>query len=115
MIEQMANADVEHLWARFVNHFWGSLEGDKAIVLKHIRAVLDYHEESRVPPHQPSIPDDPVDVVREIIARRKISANKLATSAGIAPSTLNRALNNPKHKFMLSTRTLKKIRDWDER
>lgn len=59
------------------------------------------------------IPDDPLDIIREILARRKISANLLATSCGLSPSTLNRALNNPQHKFMLSTRTLKKIRDWD--
>lgn len=58
-------------------------------------------------------PQDPLDIVREILARRKVSANSLATSCGLAPSTLNRALNNPDHRFMLSTRTLKKIVDWD--
>lgn len=41
-----AQADIEHLWARFVNHYWDCLEGDKAIVLKHIRSVLDYHMEN---------------------------------------------------------------------
>lgn len=61
----------------------------------------------------PHSEDDPLAVVREIIERRSLSANKLATKVGIAPSTLNRALNKPDHKFMLSTRTLKKIREWD--
>lgn len=59
------------------------------------------------------LPEDPVDIVREVISRRKVSANKLAALCGLAASTLNRALNNPKHKFMLSTRTLRKIKEWD--
>lgn len=33
----------EHLWGRFVNHYWDSLEWEKDIVLLHIKAVLDYH------------------------------------------------------------------------
>ncbi|SFL99911.1 hypothetical protein SAMN03159423_4811 [Bradyrhizobium sp. NFR13] len=39
----------EHLWGRFVNHYWDSLEGDKAIVLLHVRAVLDYHAANALP------------------------------------------------------------------
>lgn len=56
---------------------------------------------------------DPLEIIREVIARRGISANRLAELCGLAPSTLNRALNNPAHQFMISTRTLKKITDWD--
>jgi putative transcriptional regulator len=57
--------------------------------------------------------DDPIAFVREILSRRGISATALASAAGLAASTLNRALNKPDHKNILSTRTLQKIRDWD--
>lgn len=57
--------------------------------------------------------EDPVKYVRSVLERRDISANKLATECKIAPSTLNRALNDPKHKCVLSTRTLRKIKEWD--
>lgn len=60
-----------------------------------------------------SFTDDPLDIVRDVIKRRKISATKLALACGLAASTLNKALNNPKHGTILSTRTLQKIRDWD--
>lgn len=56
---------------------------------------------------------DPIGIIKEIIERRGISANRLANFCELSPSTLNRALNNPDHKFMISTRTLKKITDWD--
>jgi transcriptional regulator with XRE-family HTH domain len=57
--------------------------------------------------------DDPVAFVREVISRRKISPNKLAALTGLVASTLTRALNNPNHKCVLSTRTIRKIKDWD--
>lgn len=61
-----------------------------------------------------TIVGSPVDYVRSVLVRHNISANKLATNAGIAPSTLNRALNDPNHTCTLSTTTLRKIRHWDE-
>lgn len=66
-----------------------------------------------VKPPSPEEVYDPLALVQEIIERRSISASKLALNVGISPSTLNRALNNPNHKFMLSTRTLQKIKEWD--
>lgn len=59
-------------------------------------------------------PLDPVAIVREILERRGISANKLAESVGLAASTLNRALNNPEYTGTLSTRTINKIIAWDQ-
>ena len=59
------------------------------------------------------IVDDPMAFVREVIDRRGISLGALAIAAKIAPSTLTRALNDPSHKFTLSTKTIQKIREWD--
>lgn len=81
---------------------------------KVVSASDDRHDDGRDNEDAASdVTDDPVAFVRSVIARRKISANKLAAKAGIAASTLNRALNNPKHTCILSTRTLQKIRQWD--
>lgn len=45
-----ADAGIDHLWGRFVNHYWDSLEADKEIVLPHVKAVLDYHRENSALP-----------------------------------------------------------------
>lgn len=58
--------------------------------------------------------DDPVGYVREVLDRHDISASKLADKAGLAASTLYRALNDPNHRCILSGRTLRKIKQWDE-
>lgn len=41
--------DQLQLWGRFVNHYWDSLEGNKEIVLDHIKSVLDYHYADSAP------------------------------------------------------------------
>lgn len=35
--------DIDYLFGIFVNHYWDSLEGDKHLILNHIRSVIDYH------------------------------------------------------------------------
>jgi hypothetical protein len=50
--------DGEQLWGRFVNHYWDSFEGNKELVLKHVRAVLDYHAANSAPPEQPAAPKE---------------------------------------------------------
>lgn len=47
--------------------------------------------------------------IRHVMTEKNMSAAALANVSGISPSTLTRALNNPKHKFTLSTKTLEKI------
>lgn len=47
--------------------------------------------------------------VRFVLGETHQSPHSLATKAGIAPSTLTRALNDPKHKFKLSMATIEKI------
>jgi hypothetical protein len=55
----------------------------------------------------------PLETVREIMIRRKLTLGGLASKVGIAPSTLTRAMNDQGHKFTLSTKTLNKIIEWD--
>lgn len=50
--------------------------------------------------------------VRFVLEQMHISPHALATGAGIAPSTLSRALNDPKHKFSLSGKTIEKIAEF---
>lgn len=57
--------------------------------------------------------DDPLEYVKEVLSRRNISATQLARQCGLAASTLNRALNKPDHKCILSGRTIRKIKEWD--
>jgi len=52
-----------------------------------------------------------LDYIREVMSRTNMSATALAAKAGIASTTLTRALNSPDHKFRLSLTTLTKIRD----
>jgi hypothetical protein len=47
--------------------------------------------------------------VRHVLSECRLSARGLAIAAGISPSTLTRALNDPKHKFTLSMKTIEKI------
>ena len=58
-------------------------------------------------------PIEPIRIVRGICNRRNVSLGGLATAAGVAPSTLARAMNDPDHKFELSVKTLNKIIAWD--
>lgn len=57
---------------------------------------------------------DPRAYVQGVLDRHQITPNGLATKVGLSGSTLSRAMNDPKHKFMLSTRTLQKIKEWDQ-
>lgn len=50
-----------------------------------------------------------IDYVRTVMARTGLSATALANRAGIASTTLTRAMNDPHHKFQLSLSTLQKI------
>jgi transcriptional regulator with XRE-family HTH domain len=87
-----------------------------AIVPKSDGPLVDLEEGSAVPVSMADVASllgDPVRYVRDVIARRNISASKLAETVGISPSTLNRALNDPNHTCILSTRTLRKIKEWD--
>lgn len=59
------------------------------------------------------IPNDPLDIVREIIQRRGMTATSLARACGLAASTLNKVLKNAEEKS-ITTRTLQKIREWDQ-
>lgn len=52
-----------------------------------------------------------VAYVRAVLDELGIKASALAKKAGIATTTLTRALNDPSHKFVLSTSTLSKIAD----
>jgi transcriptional regulator with XRE-family HTH domain len=47
--------------------------------------------------------------VRFILQELKLSPSALAKLAGISSSTLTRPLNNERHKFMLSTKTIAKL------
>jgi transcriptional regulator with XRE-family HTH domain len=47
--------------------------------------------------------------VRSVLKETRLTPHALATKAGISPSTLSRALNDPKHKFTLSLATIEKI------
>jgi len=47
--------------------------------------------------------------VRFVLAQTHMSPTALAKKAKISSTTLTRALNDPKHKFALSTKTLEKI------
>lgn len=51
-----------------------------------------------------------MEYVRTVLSQMGWSASRLAREAGIAATTLTRALNNPDHKFKLSLTTLEKIR-----
>jgi transcriptional regulator with XRE-family HTH domain len=57
--------------------------------------------------------DDPVGYIRDVLARHNLTPGALALKVKISGSTLTRALNDPDHKFVLSTRTLQKIKEWD--
>lgn len=50
-----------------------------------------------------------VAYVRFVLDELKLSASGLAKGAGLASTTITRALNDPDHKFELSMSTLKKI------
>jgi lambda repressor-like predicted transcriptional regulator len=52
---------------------------------------------------------DPLEFVRAALKRTGWAPTRLATEAGLSPTTLTRALNNPAHKFTLNTKTLQKI------
>jgi hypothetical protein len=47
--------------------------------------------------------------IRYVMADKNMSAGGLAKAAGISASTLTRALNDPKHKFTLSMKTIEKV------
>jgi transcriptional regulator with XRE-family HTH domain len=47
--------------------------------------------------------------IRYVMAQGGLSAARLARMAGVSPSTLTRALNDPNHKFTLSMKTIEKI------
>src|SRR5207249_8741620 len=47
--------------------------------------------------------------VRYVLAETDLKPGALAQKAGISASTLTRALNDPKHKFTLSMRTIERI------
>lgn len=49
------------------------------------------------------------DYIRNLAFAMKASYSKIAAGAGIAPSTLNRLMNNKDHQYLLSARTLAKI------
>jgi len=61
----------------------------------------------------PEAVDDPKAYVLDVLKRHNLKPGALATKAGVQPSTLSRALNDPDHKFKFSVGTLQKIRDWD--
>ncbi len=48
--------------------------------------------------------------LRFVLDHTKLSPSALAKEAKVAPSTLNRPLNDPRHSFTLSTSTLEKLR-----
>lgn len=50
--------------------------------------------------------------VRYVLQRKRISPSALADKAGLSSTTLTRPLNDPNHKFALTTTSLDKIRDW---
>ena len=50
-----------------------------------------------------------LDYIRFVMSETGLSASALAKEAGLATTTLTRALNNPDHKFGFSLRTLEKI------
>jgi transcriptional regulator with XRE-family HTH domain len=47
--------------------------------------------------------------LRHVLLQTKLSPSALAKKAGLASTTLTRALNDPDHKFALTTTTLQKI------
>lgn len=47
--------------------------------------------------------------IRHVLDSTGLSASSLAKRVGIAPTTLTRPLNNPEHKFVISTSTIAKI------
>jgi hypothetical protein len=51
------------LWGRFVNHYWDSLEGEKEIVLLHVKAVLDYHAANSAPVQRQPMQADVAQIV----------------------------------------------------
>jgi transcriptional regulator with XRE-family HTH domain len=84
-----------------------------SIVPKSNGLLVDLEEGSAVPVSTTEAIDDPIAFVREVMERRGVSSTQLARSAGISPSTLNRALNDPNHTCIWSSRTLRKIKEWD--
>lgn len=54
-------------------------------------------------------PTSTADYIRHVMAVRGISASALAKASGLAPSTLNRILNDAEHPFEISVTTLKRI------
>jgi transcriptional regulator with XRE-family HTH domain len=57
--------------------------------------------------------DDPIGYIKDVLARHNLTPGGLALKVKISGSTLTRAMNDPEHKFVLSTRTLQKIKEWD--
>lgn len=55
--------------------------------------------------------DEPAVYLKSILAKHNITATELARKIGVAQSTLNRQINVP--GYLVSTRTLKKVREWD--
>jgi transcriptional regulator with XRE-family HTH domain len=47
--------------------------------------------------------------VRHVMAELRLAPTALAAKAGLSSTTLTRALNDPNHKFTLSTKTLERI------
>jgi transcriptional regulator with XRE-family HTH domain len=57
--------------------------------------------------------DDPIGYIKDVLARHNLTPGGLALKVKISGSTLTRAMNDPDYKFVLSTRTLQKIKEWD--
>lgn len=58
--------------------------------------------------------DDPLAYVRGVMERHDIAAATLAAKAGLAASTLTRALYSPRQTSTLSAKTLQRIKAWDK-
>jgi len=52
-----------------------------------------------------------IEWIDHILDRKKWNGTDLARNAGLAPSTILRLLNNPKHQFVPTVSTLQKIAD----
>ena len=52
-----------------------------------------------------------LDYIRWVLERTRLSASGLAKEAGLSNTTLTRPLNDPEHRFTVTTKTLERIRD----
>lgn len=114
MRPSVSQAEVENLIAsllvvKCMENCQGSTAGSILTALEAAGLEI-VRKRSDAGPHQEI---DAHGIILEIADRRNVSISALAEAAGIAPSTLNRPLNNPDCTVMINVRNLNKIIAWD--